>query len=50
MQDRVGVCRRNYSAFRHAERFGLLIEVKIPVVFWFERYAEALKTESELCL
>ena len=39
MQDRVGVCRRNYSAFRHAERFGLVVEIKKPVVFWFETYA-----------
>jgi 5-methylcytosine-specific restriction endonuclease McrA len=38
MQDRVGVCRRNYSAFRHAERFGLVQEIKIPVVFWFEKF------------
>lgn len=38
MQDRVGVCRRNYSAFRHAERFGLVQEIVKPVVFWFEKY------------
>jgi len=38
MQDRVNVCRRNYSAFRHAERFGLVVEIKKPVVFWFEKY------------
>ena len=38
MEDRVGVCRRNYSAFRHAERFGLVVEIKKPVVFWFEQY------------
>lgn len=38
MEDRVGVCRRNYSAFRHAERFGLVQEIKKPVVFWFEKY------------
>jgi hypothetical protein len=37
MQDRVGVCRRNYSAFRHAERFGLVQEIRKPVVFWFEQ-------------
>jgi hypothetical protein len=38
MQDRVGVCRRNYSAFRHAERFGLVQEITKPIVFWFETY------------
>jgi hypothetical protein len=40
MQDRVGVCRRNYSAFRHAERFGLVVEIKKPIVFWFEEFAQ----------
>ncbi len=40
IQRRVEVCRKNYSAFRHAERFGLVVEVKIPVVFWFEKYKE----------
>jgi hypothetical protein len=44
MQDRVGVCRRNYSAFRHTERFGLVIEVKKPIVFWFEQF-EARSSE-----
>lgn len=39
MEDRVGVCRRNYSAFRHAERFGLVQEIKKPIVFWFEQWA-----------
>ena len=38
MQDRVAVCRRNYSAFRHAERFGLVQEIKKSIVFWFEQY------------
>lgn len=38
IEDRVDVCRRNYSAFRHAERFGLLKEIKKPVVFWFEQF------------
>ncbi len=37
LEGRVDVCRRNYSAFRHAERFGLVQEIKKPVVFWFER-------------
>ena len=42
MQGRVGVCRRNYSAFRHAERFGLLVEIVKPVVFWFEEFTNSL--------
>lgn len=33
----VGVCRRNYSAFRHAERFRRVIVAEEPVVFWFEQ-------------
>lgn len=39
VQDKVGVLRRNYSAFTHAERFGLVQEIVKPVVFWFEQYA-----------
>ena len=47
LQDTVNVCRRNYSAFRHAERFGLVAEVKKPVVFWFEQCEpERLNTEG----
>lgn len=40
VQDKVGILRRNYNAFQHAERFGLVVEVVKPVVFWFEKYAE----------
>lgn len=36
LADRVNVVRRNSSAFRHAERFGRIIEVNKPIVFWFE--------------
>lgn len=32
------VLRRNEANFRHAERFGRVIVVTEPVVFWFERY------------
>jgi 5-methylcytosine-specific restriction endonuclease McrA len=46
LQDRVGVCRRNYSAFRHAERFGLVTEINKPVVFWFEQ--TSLKRDARL--
>jgi 5-methylcytosine-specific restriction endonuclease McrA len=38
--NKVDVCRYE-SAFRHAERFGLIIEVQKPVVFWFEQYEGA---------
>lgn len=37
MEDRVDVCRRNYSAYRHAERFGLVKQVETKVIFYFER-------------
>jgi hypothetical protein len=37
LEDRVNVCRRNYSAFRHAERFGLVKQVENRVIFWFEK-------------
>src|SRR5208337_782788 len=30
--------RRNSSTFRHAERFGRVIIVPGPLVFWFEKY------------
>jgi len=40
LMDRVNVCRRNDGAFRHAERFGRVVEVTGPLVFWFERYAK----------
>jgi hypothetical protein len=31
--------RRNSSTFRHAERFGRVVIVREPLVFWFERFA-----------
>lgn len=34
---RIEVCRRNDSAFRHAERFGRVIVITTPVVFHFEK-------------
>lgn len=47
LEDRVGVCRRNYSAFRHAERFGLVQEIKKPVIFWFEKYSAGLTRRTQ---
>lgn len=41
LEERVGVLRRNYSAFRHAERFGLVAQVAMKVVFYFERVGGA---------
>ncbi len=38
LEDKVGVCRRNYNAFSHAERFGLIQVTEHPIVFWFEKY------------
>jgi 5-methylcytosine-specific restriction endonuclease McrA len=37
LANKVNVCRYA-SAFRHAERFGLVQIVDKPVVFWFEKY------------
>lgn len=34
--NKVRVLRDNYKAFGHAERFGLVQEIKKPVIFWFE--------------
>lgn len=34
----VGVCQRNHSAFRHAERFGLVIPAPRKILFHFETY------------
>lgn len=39
LEQRVDVCRRNHSAFRHAERFGLVKQVETKVVFYFEKLA-----------
>ncbi len=36
LEQRVEVCRRNHSAFRFAERFGLVAQIKTAVVFHFE--------------
>jgi hypothetical protein len=38
--------RDNYSAFRHAERFGRIIINPEPLVFWFERYAPETGKEA----
>lgn len=35
------ILRNNYSAWRHAERFGLVVQVKTKVTFYFEKLTEA---------
>lgn len=37
LERKVQVLRKNYSAYRHAERFGLVAEVKAKVIFHFEQ-------------
>jgi len=37
LEQKPEVLRRNYSAWRHAERFGLVAQVGTKVVFHFER-------------
>jgi hypothetical protein len=41
LERRPQVCRDNYSAFRHAERFGLVAQVKTSVVFYFETFTRS---------
>jgi 5-methylcytosine-specific restriction endonuclease McrA len=43
---KVEVCRYD-SAFRHAERFGLIQEIKKPIVFHFETYAALVEGEKQ---
>jgi 5-methylcytosine-specific restriction endonuclease McrA len=35
-----GVLFRNYPTYRHALRFGQIVQSPTPVVFWFERFSE----------
>jgi 5-methylcytosine-specific restriction endonuclease McrA len=37
LEDLLGVCQRNHSAYRHALRFGLVKPQAQPVIFYFER-------------
>ncbi len=41
LEHKPNVLRDNYSAGRHAERFGLVAQVATRVVFHFERCSEA---------
>jgi hypothetical protein len=38
LEDSADRLTRNYSAFRHASRFGLIEVKRTKVVFWFEQY------------
>lgn len=38
LADKVGVLRRNYSAFRLAELYGMVTVKEHPIVFYFEQY------------
>jgi hypothetical protein len=34
----IGVLQRGYPTYRHAVRFGQVMETPSPIVFWFEKY------------
>lgn len=38
LEDVTGILRRGYPTYRHAVRFGQVIEVSGPIVFWFEKF------------
>ena len=33
-----GFLQRGYPTYRHALRFGLIVETSTPIVFWFEKF------------
>lgn len=41
LEEQVAMARRNSAPFRHAERFGLITTSAEPIVFYFEKFAEA---------
>lgn len=47
IEQRVEVCRRNYSAYRHAERFGMVAQVKTTLVFYFEKQQAEERNEQD---
>jgi hypothetical protein len=42
-----GVLQRGYPTYRHAVRFGQVVEHPGPIVFWFERYRWAKEFERK---
>lgn len=47
MQRSIEVMRKNHSAYRHALRFGLVVEQPTKVIFYFERAAIANATKEQ---
>lgn len=45
-QHLIDVLRRNTPNFRHAERFGRVIVVNEPVVFWFEKFVREMEKKG----
>lgn len=46
LKKKIDVLNKNSSPYRHALRFGLVIETKNPIVFWFEKYIENCENKS----
>ena len=46
LERKVYVLRTNYSAWWHAERFGLVAQVKSKVIFYFETRVESVAVAS----
>jgi len=38
LEDLTGILSRGYPTYRHAVRFGQVVERAEPIVFWFEKY------------
>lgn len=38
LEDITGILQRGYPTYRHAVRFGQVLEHSRPLVFWFEKY------------
>jgi hypothetical protein len=48
IEHKVRVLRDNYSAFRHAERFGLVQVTEKPIVFYFELWPHIHESASSV--
>lgn len=46
LERKVQVLRNNYSAWRHAERFGLVAQIESRVTFYFERVRAARESQE----
>jgi 5-methylcytosine-specific restriction endonuclease McrA len=47
LQDRPVQLRKNTSDFKHAERFGLVTVIDMPIVFHFEKYRAELAVANK---